>query len=108
MPAGAVYVGRPTRFGNPFYVGRVIDRIELMPVRGDREPVTREMVVRDVQHAVDAYRCWLEGAPLIDEVPPTLEEIRMALRGKNVCCWCRLDGPCHGDVLLQISSEGLA
>lgn len=23
------------------------------------------------------------------------------LRGKNLACWCRLDQPCHADVLLE-------
>lgn len=37
------------------------------------------------------------------------------LRGKNLACWCRLDQPCHADVLLRLvalnptqqSSEGI-
>jgi hypothetical protein len=24
------------------------------------------------------------------------------LRGHNLACWCPLDGPCHGDVLLEL------
>jgi len=32
---------------------------------------------------------------------------RMFLRGKNLCCWCPLDKPCHGDVLLEISNENI-
>jgi len=27
------------------------------------------------------------------------------LRGKNLCCWCPLDKPCHADVLLEIANE---
>jgi hypothetical protein len=23
------------------------------------------------------------------------------LHGKSLACWCRLDGPCHADVLLE-------
>lgn len=26
------------------------------------------------------------------------------LRGKNLACWCRLDQPCHADVLLEIAN----
>jgi hypothetical protein len=26
------------------------------------------------------------------------------LRGKNLACWCRLDKPCHADVLLEIAN----
>ena len=27
------------------------------------------------------------------------------LRSKDLCCWCRLDWPCHGDVLLRYANE---
>jgi hypothetical protein len=28
------------------------------------------------------------------------------LQGKNLACWCRLDGkPCHADVLLEIANQ---
>lgn len=27
------------------------------------------------------------------------------LRGKDLCCWCPLDRPCHADVLLEIANE---
>lgn len=26
------------------------------------------------------------------------------LRGKNLACWCPLDGPCHADVLLEVAN----
>ena len=26
------------------------------------------------------------------------------LRGKNLACWCPLDGPCHADVLLMLAN----
>ncbi len=35
---------------------------------------------------------------------PPLEEIRAELRGKDLACWCPLDGPCHADVLLEIAN----
>jgi len=27
------------------------------------------------------------------------------LRGKNLACWCPLDGPCHADVLLELANQ---
>jgi len=27
------------------------------------------------------------------------------LRGKNLACWCRLDQPCHADVLLDLANR---
>ena len=35
---------------------------------------------------------------------PSDEEIRHALGGRDLACWCDLNGPCHVDVLLQISN----
>jgi len=29
----------------------------------------------------------------------------VALRGKNLACWCPLDGPCHAEVLLDIANR---
>jgi hypothetical protein len=27
------------------------------------------------------------------------------LRGKNLACWCKLDAPCHCDVLLELANR---
>jgi hypothetical protein len=38
---------------------------------------------------------------------PTLRaQIRSELRGKNLACWCPLDGPCHADILLMVANKG--
>ncbi len=35
-------------------------------------------------------------------MPPA---ISAQLRGKDLACWCRLDGrPCHADVLLRLAN----
>jgi hypothetical protein len=99
MPEGAIYVGRPTGWGNPFMAGcRCADLL------------TGEWVnVRDVQHAVDLYREYAERAltvPLLQAGWPQID----ALRGHDLACWCPLtypDGrpyPCHADVLLEIAN----
>lgn len=106
MPEGAVYVGRPTWLGNPFYVGRVVDRVAWTRVR-DGGTTVQDIVVRDAIHAVDVYRLWLDGKPtLVDEIdPPTAAEIRSALHGRDLACWCPLDQPCHADVLLELANQ---
>jgi hypothetical protein len=35
---------------------------------------------------------------------PSIEAIRAALRGHDLACWCGLDQPCHGNVLLEIAN----
>jgi hypothetical protein len=75
MPAGAVYVGRPTRWGNPVVV-----------VDGDRAA------------AVRAY------AQLLDVRPDLVAAARAALAGKTLVCWCPIGQPCHGDVLAAVAA----
>ncbi len=77
MPANAVYVGRPTKWGNPFIVGRF--------------GTAQECVARYARGLSEK-----EGlVPYGD-----LHE----LRGKNLVCWCPLDQPCHADVLLRLAN----
>ncbi|HEY4103770.1 MAG TPA: DUF4326 domain-containing protein, partial [Polyangiaceae bacterium] len=33
------------------------------------------------------------------------EDVRAELHGKNLACWCPLDGPCHADTLLEIANS---
>lgn len=89
MPEEAVYVGRPTRWGNPFAAGKPAT-----------DPETGETVlVRDRAHAVALYRAWLPNH--LAENPALIEP----LRGKDLVCWCPLDGPCHADVLLDRANQ---
>ncbi len=36
---------------------------------------------------------------------PSLEEVRIALRGRNLACWCKIGAPCHADVLLELANR---
>lgn len=92
MPEGAVYVGRPTKWGNRWTPDMYWDAGYSGSVEIAR------------QHCVDAYRAWIEGRghwahgsllPI-----PDLSE----LRGKDLACWCPLGQPCHADVLLEIAN----
>lgn len=51
------------------------------------------------QDAVDRYRRWI--------VENGLEaEIRAALAGRDLLCWCRVGDTCHADILLRIAAGG--
>ncbi|EEX09595.1 conserved hypothetical protein [Ruegeria lacuscaerulensis ITI-1157] len=80
-PAGAVVVARPTKWGNPYQAGKDGD--------GDRTYLVR------------LYREYLAHPEQADLV----SAIKAELRGKDLCCWCPLDSPCHADVLLEIANE---
>lgn len=96
MPAGAVYVGRPTIWGNPFVIGK-LDGGWFLPGSDEAEGPFRR-----VKDAADAVRLYRE-ALLAD---PTSGEMVQALRGHDLACWCPLDQPCHADVLLELANEG--
>lgn len=76
-PEDAVYVGRPTKWGNPFVIG---------------EDGTREEVL-------EKYMRWLGGRPDL------IRDVREELQGKDLVCWCAPE-PCHADVLLAIANPG--
>lgn len=76
MPEGAVYVGRPTKWGNPFAAWTDEGR----------------------ERAIRAFRGHIAG--LIFLGARNISE----LRGKDLACWCPLDKPCHADVLLEIAN----
>ena len=92
-PANTIYVGRPTKFGNPFLVSEI----------GAEEAVKR------------FNECILNNAMVymwIDEIQATIEFERFewmsknihTLKGKNLSCFCSLDNPCHADVLLKLAN----
>jgi len=78
MPPNSIYVGRPTRWGNPF----------------------KEGVDGDLAEVIAKYRVWLEDKLKVD--PTFLEPLRD--KG-SLACWCPLNKPCHGDVLLEKLGE---
>jgi len=82
MPGNAIYVGRPTVWGNPYVVGA-----ELM----NGETLTAEKAVKLYeQHLADNF---------------SERDIRHCLHDKDLACWCELDQPCHADVLLRIANS---
>ena len=96
MPENAVYVGRPTKWGNPFKVGEwVRDDSPLaayLDVPGGWTMLSCVKILT-AQQAVDAHCAWLmEYPPLMAALPELL--------GKDLACWCPLDSECHADVLL--------
>lgn len=89
----AVNCARPGRWGNPFVVGAragcagsVIWQFEV--------PLTSTEAIR-------LYRNWLKATEVGKAVAT---DARAELAGKNLACFCRLDKPCHCDVLLKLAN----
>ena len=70
-----VYIGRPSKWGNPFAIGR---------------DATRGQVIA-------RYERWLRSQP---ELVAALHE----LAGKTLGCWCA-PRACHGEVLARLAAQ---
>lgn len=70
-----VYIGRPSKWGNPFREGQDGTRAEV----------------------IAKYEQWLRNNP---ELLEQIEE----LRGKILACWCK-PRACHGDIIVKILNE---
>lgn len=71
-----VYIGRPSKWGNPFVVGRD-------GARGE---------------CVELYRRWIQTQPEL------MAAAKRELKGKVLGCWCAPQA-CHGDVLAEIANN---
>lgn len=73
-PENSVYVGRPTRYGNPY----------LLSEYGST--------------ALMLYRGHVEGLVARGRLD------LVALRGHDLSCWCPVGSPCHADILLEMAN----
>ena len=97
MPENAVYVGRPTIWGNPYVIGKTIAECT-----GDH----CFCVIETASDAVAEYRHDLLLHETYKNVPPHPVVKRIGeLRGRDLACWCPLDQPCHADVLLELANQ---
>lgn len=101
IPKGAVYVGRPTLFGNPFTVESFIEA----GYSGKNAP----------QFITIAYRRWLLKTDhhFFEQQKRSRVLARIPyLKGKDLACWCPLPEPgqpdhCHAAVLLELANPEL-
>ena len=71
-----IYIGRPSKWGNPFVIGRY----------GNREQV------------IEKYRAYILGNQTL------LAAAKSELKGKALGCWCAPQN-CHGDVLVEVAES---
>ena len=101
MPEGAIYVGRPGRFGNPFTVTRTPGGGWSVLSEYGRAASSGETEQRAREHAVHLYEAYVRR-----RTSPQFRAELAALAGHDLACWCRLDVACHADVLLKLANEG--
>lgn len=81
LPPNSIYVGRPTKWGNPFsHLPNTLAKFRVE---------TRD-------EAVKAYEDWMQTQPdLLDSLAE--------LSGKDLLCWCA-PASCHADVLIRLAN----
>lgn len=107
IPSNAVYVGRPTKWGNPFSImsayadaNRELQKIDDIK---NQTPIecANNIVGFAKAIAVQNYKSYLQDHPELVELA------KKELRGKDLVCWCAIGGhePCHADILLKIANQ---
>jgi hypothetical protein len=99
MPQSAIYVGRPTIWGNPFIHAErwvAVDAYRKLVSGGTQN---FEMGPGRLQFACDCHPQTLHHA-----YGDFVRENVHALRGKDLACWCPHDQTCHADVLLELAN----
>lgn len=101
MPEGAVYVGRGSRWGNPW---RVVHNGQTFDVKapGGIDHGTFDTEPRAATHACASYAWQINHHPNV--VGFTADDVRAELAGRDLACWCAIEMPCHADVLLAIAN----
>lgn len=79
-----VYVGRPSKFGNPF---SHLDKGTLAQFK-----------VANRDEAVDKFREWFLAQPEL------VAAAKRELKGKTLGCWCK-PARCHAEVLAEIANS---
>lgn len=121
MPPGAVYVGRPTIFGNPWSMQDAagyevpVERRRAWLVAKYREELEHGGLMSDWSAVVSEKR-WDEMDALFERLAPFEYDdlggikvrsikplFRYLLRDATaLACWCPLSEPCHADVLIEL------
>jgi hypothetical protein len=80
MPANAVFVGRWTRYGNPF----------------SAEEYGNERSAALYREAMETMQ---------QNNPAGYQDMLETLRGKDLVCWCAPNEICHADILIELAAN---
>lgn len=112
MPPGAIYVGRPSKWGNPWRITAERHRGHLWHrVRHATEDRSAGSFVVPEYARQTATRQFYTDL-VNDRLPYTLDDVERELAGYDLACWCPLADSrrsvlglqCHADVLLELAN----
>ena len=104
MSKNTIFVGRPTKWGNPFKLDNhgYILYFDSKIKKWEYWSVTSGYKINDI---LELYQSWIENNIPFRKSrltsPPDIKE----LKGKNLACFCSLDQPCHADILLKLANK---
>jgi len=106
IPKTAKYVGRPTKWGNPFkvvkkigYLGYLVWMIQFKDDYNCGDFFGYKYKKDAIERAVKEYDSWLSFQIRNKKIDLT------ELKGFDLACFCPLSSPCHVDVLLKRVNE---
>lgn len=117
MPPGAVYVGRPTEWGNPFV--NLQDITYYYSERRAKQGLS-PLVYCCHKSTKDAVQLYEEGikspaklgrfiggydGQILNRYFSHIRNNLYLLMDHDLACWCALDEPCHADVLLKLANQ---
>lgn len=99
MPSNAIYVGRPTRFGNPFALKLTGSEWAVIDRNGNQRGPAYKDIKEAKRRAIFLFEMVMRIK--LKEDPNFLNN----LIGKDLACWCPCGEPCHAEVLLDLLKE---
>lgn len=103
MPSNTKYIGRGSKFGNPFRVVKMYSTMcpkgfwvinDLRPTKKQSDDALQQVYgyrtkIEAQKEAVNLYRAW------------SVNQDFSELANHDLACWCKKNEPCHGDVILE-------
>ena len=109
MPENTVYVGRPSKWGNPIRLNGDCIYIDASYRRKILSPWVFYNV-GDAEDVVYLFEKLVDGTEFYNKDlqywANYFENLYLSeLKGKNLACWCPLNQPCHADILLKYANK---
>ena len=114
MPEGVKYVGRGSKWGNPFklwgdmvYVdaghrrGKILDKWVCYYDGGGYTVEDVFKLFSDMMLDVDSY----EVEPEVRDKFIWMRQNIKDLKGVKLACWCSTEACCHGDILVYLAND---
>lgn len=110
MPKNAIYIGRPSKWGNPIRLNGDCIYIDASYRRKILSPWVFYNV-GDIDDVLHLYWHIIHGTRFTDKdlqywSDKFKENDINELRSKDLVCWCSLKEKCHGDILIELLTGG--